>query len=269
LSDILGKLREEVLDCSVHGPQTVRVVGFSDGTWAEAKCPACAAALQQARDEADQRRRRADAEKYRQRLVEQKLSTAAIPPRFASKTFADFRTATVADAKALSVCQAYVDEFPENLRRGRCMVIHGKLGTGKTHLACAILNDAIARYTASARYLTLLAAIRSIKATYRKDSPLSEEQALAALAKPDLLVFDEVGVQFGSDTERMIAFEIINARYEAMKPTIIVSNLDYAGLIDCLGERAMDRLKENGGTLMALDGTSHRATAVMQDTAAQ
>ena len=48
---------------------------------------------------------------------------------------------------------------------------------------------------------------------------------VAGFIRPDLLILDEVGVQFGSETEKMILFEIINGRYEQLKPTIVISNL--------------------------------------------
>lgn len=78
------------------------------------------------------------------------------------------------------------------------------------------------------------------------------------MVEPDLLILDEVGVQHGSDTEKLILFEIINGRYEAARPTIVISNLDAAGLEQFLGERAFDRLREGGGRLVVFDWESHR-----------
>ena len=41
---------------------------------------------------------------------------------------------------------------------------------------------------------------------------------------PDLLILDEVGVQNVTEFERTVMLELINSRYEAMKPTIVISN---------------------------------------------
>lgn len=71
----------------------------------------------------------------------------------------------------------------------------------------------------------MIRAVRSVKETYAKGSGRTEAQALRDLVDPDLLILDEVGVQFGSDTEKLILFEIINGRYEASRPTIVISNL--------------------------------------------
>ena len=53
------------------------------------------------------------------------------------------------------------------------------------------------------------------------------------------------------------AFEVINSRYEALKATIVISNLSGEALIDYLGEAAMDRLRE-GGRSVLFDWTSYR-----------
>lgn len=261
LSSTLGQLRDAVLDCPSHGPQQVKDLGLSNGEWLKGRCPVCIAEKERAEAERQAERNRQEAERLRRHTIERKLTNAAIPPRFAGKTFADFHADTPADGKVLAVCQDYVDRFGENFREGRCLVLFGQVGTGKTHLACAMLNDVVMRYQSSVRYLTMLKAIRTVKDTYDKAATQTEEQAIAALVKPDLLVLDEVGVQHGSETERMIAFEIINARYEAMKPTVLITNLDLAGLTECLGDRALDRLKENGGKLVMFTGNSKRGAA--------
>ena len=74
----------------------------------------------------------------------------------------------------------------------------------------------------------------------------------------DLLVIDEVGAQFGSDTEKLFIFDIIDGRYQDMKPTILISNLDIAGIKDVIGERCVDRLREGGGSMIAFNWESSR-----------
>src|SRR5690606_23131134 len=100
--------------------------------------------------------------------------------------------------------------------------------------------------------------IRAVKDTYRRDSTQTEAEAIASFVTPDLLILDEVGVQFGSDTEKLILFEIINGRYESMKPTIVISNLAIGELEAYLGERAFDRLREGGGKAVVFDWPSYR-----------
>ncbi len=77
----------------------------------------------------------------------------------------------------------------------------------------------------------------------------------------DLLILDEVGAQLGTDWERLMLFKIVNERYKAQLPTIIVSNIDASGLADYLGERIVDRMREGGGMTLVLDWPSYRDAA--------
>lgn len=97
----------------------------------------------------------------------------------------------------------------------------------------------------------------SMKETWR-NSEASESEVLKNLIEPDLLILDEVGVQFGSDTEKLILFEIINGRYENRRATILISNLAMDGLKAYLGDRIIDRLREGGGRQVVFDWDSFR-----------
>lgn len=76
--------------------------------------------------------------------------------------------------------------------------------------------------------------------------------------RPDLLVIDEIGVQFGTETEKMILFDILNARYEQVKPSILISNLAIEELKTYIGERVLDRMWEGGGSILAFTWDSYR-----------
>lgn len=103
------------------------------------------------------------------------------------------------------------------------MIFCGGIGTGKTHLAIGIAKELMARYR-SAFFMSVMGAVRSVKETWR-NSETSESEALKNLIEPDLLILDEVGVQFGSDTGKLILFEIINGRYEGRRATILIATL--------------------------------------------
>ena len=135
----------------------------------------------------------------------------------------------------------------------------GGVGAGKTHLAVGIAHR-LMEQGRIAVFTSVINAIRRVKDTYRRDSGQSEAQVVAGFIRPDLLILDEVGVQFGSETEKMILFEIINGRYEQLKPTIVISNLADA-LTDYLGERVVDRLREGGGRMLIFDWPSYRRQA--------
>ncbi|WP_242608150.1 ATP-binding protein [Achromobacter xylosoxidans] len=196
----------------------------------------------------------------RQRRANELLGRAAIPPRFADRTLANFMPHADGPAKALVIAREFAENFAECQRTGQGLVFCGGVGAGKTHLAVGICHEVI-KQDRVAVFSSVLSAVRSIKETYRKGSELTEAEAIQNLVDPDLLVLDEVGVQFGSETEKMYLFEVINGRYQALKPTIVISNLAKDPLTEYLGERVIDRLREGGGRMVVFDWPSYRRQA--------
>lgn len=185
------------------------------------------------------------------------FARAAIPPRFADRRLETFIAHCPEAAKALSVATEYATGFEQSLEKGRSLIFVGTVGSGKTHLATGIAHEVMSQGY-SALFSTVLGAVRTVKETYRKNSEKTESDAIMDLIRPDLLILDEVGVQFGSDAEKLILFEIINGRYEHMKPTILLSNLNMEGIKDYLGERIIDRLREGGGKQVVFNWDSYR-----------
>jgi DNA replication protein DnaC len=107
-------------------------------------------------------------------------------------------------------------------------------------------------------FTTVMRAVRRVKDTWTKGSAETETQAIAAMTYPDLLILDEVGVQFGSEFEKNIMFDVLNERYEKRRPTILLSNLTKDELVGFLGERVYDRMKEDNGKFVAFDWESYR-----------
>ena len=137
----------------------------------------------------------------------------------------------------------------------------GLPGTGKTHLAAGIGLRLMKRDNRRVLFTTVMRAVRSIKETWTRGSELTESEAIEKLVAPDLLILDEVGVQFGSETEKLMLFDVLNERYERRRPTLLISNLDLDGVRAYLGERIFDRLREDGGEAVAFDWASHRGQA--------
>ncbi|PWG68497.1 ATP-binding protein, partial [Enterobacter mori] len=61
-----------------------------------------------------------------------------------------------------------------------------------------------------------------------------------------------------SDFELTTLFAIINGRYEQMRPTVVISNLDAEQLPVAMGERCVDRLREGNLIVVPFDWESHR-----------
>ncbi len=83
----------------------------------------------------------------------------------------------------------------------------------------------IRNHLASVEITDVMRLTRAVKNCWRNDSEKTADEVIEHYASLDLLIIDEVGVQFGSAAEMAILQEIINARYESILPTILISNL--------------------------------------------
>jgi len=179
--------------------------------------------------------------------------------RFQVSTFGNFRAINSGQQQALKAATEYAADFSEGVKTGRCLAFVGKPGTGKTHLAAAIIREVLAAGH-SAAFTTVGDYVREIKDYCwgnRKDQ-LRESEVIAKYCRPHLLVLDEVGVQFGSNAEEILIFTLINKRYEDLRPTLVISNEEEEGLEKYLGERVFDRLKDGGGQIIPFEWDSVR-----------
>jgi DNA replication protein DnaC len=250
-TEIFGPMRTATGDCPKHGAwsRDVPAVFVS-----KVSCPACIDEEKAAKQamEAEKRRQRAEAARA------EELEGRGVGRRHLGKTFDSFVADTPELAKALESCRALADAVAAGKTRIPSLILSGTPGTGKTHLTCAMVqqcHDA----GRNVRKANVMQIIRNIKQAWRKDCEWTEREVLEAYGDADLLIIDEIGVQFGTDTERMYVFEIINRRYEACLPTVLITNLDINGLREEIGERVLDRLREDGGRLLTFTGNTWRA----------
>lgn len=243
-SNKLGMIGRKPAKCEDHGDYSA-VILRDDSV---SGCPICAS---NKRDVEELERKR-----FNFRMTQR--GSARIPQRFTDKTFADFVVSNPAQQIALDACLDYVDDFSKHRREGRCMLLLGKVGTGKTHLAIAAVNHLINECMVKAIYRTVGTIMGDIRATFSDRTGESESYILREIIGADLLVLDEVGATKQSEFELATLFSIINGRYEQCRPTIIVSNLAPAELNDALGARCVDRIRENGCIGVAFEWESQR-----------
>ena len=206
----------------------------------------------------------ADEAERKKRSLDAMMGRAAIPPRFVNRSLRNYTADTDGQKRALSVCQRYAATFakPGGAKEiGTCLILAGNPGTGKTHLAAGVANFLLENGS-TAVYSTAMTAIRAIRETWQNKTGKTESQVIQDFVKPDLLILDEIGVQHGTEAEKLHLFDLINARYEAVKPTLIISNLELDAVEQFIGERAFDRLREGGGKAISFDwGSSRKRSA--------
>lgn len=195
----------------------------------------------------------------KQQQVTQLMRRAAVSLRFEGCTFDNYRTDTEAQRTALETCRAYADGFADVVQTGRSLILRGNPGTGKNHLATAITRR-VMEAGWSVLNVTAYELIGRIRETWR-DRSESEADVTARFGTADLLIIDEVGRQHGTDSERIQLFNVIDQRYRAMRPTVVISNCTPSGIREFLGDATYDRLREGGGQLVNFDWVSYRAQA--------
>jgi len=256
LADIMGVDKREKGVCATHGDY-INVHYSGEGKHSEGwhGCSQCADEREQAKQKAEEEARQA--EMYRER-IERMIKSSGIPLRFRGKTFDCFTEVNAKAGKHLAKVREYADVVASKGHAGRCLIMLGKIGNGKTHLACALIDNTIRKTVNPCRYWTFSELVREVKGSFNKGATYSEQDVYSEFSKPLLVVLDEVGMQNFTDFEQAVAYEAINARYLAEKPTVLITNLQAKDLPLCVGERVVDRLREGGGKALDFDWQSFR-----------
>lgn len=233
--------------CSTHGAYTRQ--RFGPKRRGRIGCPQCEDEREaEARLRAEQDRLAED----RQRLAE-RIDESGLRGRFKSATFQTFTAQGEKQRKVLEACKAFA---AGPLNEWRTLVLVGPCGTGKTHLGAAMALATIAR-GGRARMATARDVVRELRATWRRDSEHDEEAVIRDYAHAGMLVVDELGVGFGSDAELTQLLDVIDRRYQLLRPLVVISNLTIDSLRAAVGDRLYDRLRE-GAQVLTCNWQSHR-----------
>ena len=179
--------------------------------------------------------------------------------RFAQCTFANFD----GQGELVEYLKSCVESgFNENI------VLIGGVGLGKTHLAYAIINaleevrtipatNSTTYTSRKAELTTIRAIIDGIRACWKSNASEYDYKFISKIKEIPLLIIDEVGVQYGTESERLELFDIFNYRYNQMLPTMVISNCNKEQISKILGQRITDRLF-GGAKVFELQGVSKR-----------
>jgi DNA replication protein DnaC len=147
---------------------------------------------------------------------------------------------------------------PDFVTDGRNIILHGKPGRGKTHLAVAIGYRAI-QNGFDTLFVTAAELIEDLHVASR-DSRLAD--ALVRYVSPHVLIVDEVGYLTYSHDAANVLYHVVTKRHQARRSMVFTSNKqpDDWGVVlhdDDLAAAIVDRVLERG-RLLKLDGPSMR-----------
>jgi len=237
--------------CSEHGEyESTRYFGKF---WTS--CPVC----REIENKAQREQEEAIAREEKERRWHEILRNSGIPARFFDCEIKTFDARVSGQRYARDFAKNYADGFEFNLETGRSVLFAGNPGTGKTRLAAGMCLS-IMRSGWHVQFTTLSRILRRVKDTWHKNRRESESDAIGSFVAPHFLVLDETELQFSSDAERAILFEIFNGRYENRKPTLLISNLIAKDVFSLLGERVTERFLEDEGAVIPFNWKSYRST---------
>lgn len=124
-----------------------------------------------------------------------------------------------------------------NTKKG--LYIHGNVGTGKTHIAYALMLK-----SNNIRFYNITSLLRRIRADFSRQPYEKEHLEEDIIETNSLVIIDDIGSEKMTDWVAETFYHIINQRYNSMKPMIFTSNFEIKDLAERVGDRTASRIVE-------------------------
>jgi DNA replication protein DnaC len=178
------------------------------------------------------------------RMRDRMMTDAQIPKRYRHCSLEGFELWNPEDptlGKSLRLVQEFVDLYP-NVDKG--LVLMGPVGTGKTHLAVAALQQILRekRPPVRGRFADFTSLVLEIQMSF-DDPSVSQKEILRPLVSCDLLVVDELGAGKTTPWVMDLLYYLVNTRYLENRLTIFTTN--YSDFPKRAGEESLtDRVSQ-------------------------
>jgi DNA replication protein DnaC len=183
------------------------------------------------------------------RLRSMMMDESGVPPRYRNARVKDWVSNNPAMEKVGKTLQTYIERFDIALEKGKNLIFVGNPGTGKTYVACAMVNEIIFKRDHTAVYTTTQDYLVRLRACYNADAEEREMDVFNTYVAPSLLVLDEVGRHKDSKHASDSLFALLDRRYREVRPTVLISNMSKDELVAYLGEALISRLRQDGQML--------------------
>ncbi len=207
------------------------------------------------------------------------LAAARIPKRYEHCELASYTTDFPGAHPSLALAHLSAAKFAHEYdpRDGTGLLIIGKIGTGKTHLAVGITKELILNKGISCLFYDYRELLKAIQNSYNATVQTTELDVLRPVFETDVLVLDELGAVKPTEWVWDTVSLILNTRYNDNRTTIITTNFEdqpAAGtnggsavraatraesLGDRIGERMRSRLHEMC-RIIKMEGEDFRQT---------
>lgn len=192
-----------------------------------------------------------NAEHERRMAAQQRASRWAeakgsLPARHVAELARGLEWPEKAAPKAMAVRQRIVE-------RG-CACLLGPSGTGKTQMATEAARAFVESGGGGVAFFGLFLLLQTIKASAYDDH---EKSPLDRFVRVGLLIIDEIHEQRMSNDDALWFTTLFNARYEAMRPIILIGNTNPQEMPKIVGPSVWSRMEETG-VIVVCDWPSFR-----------
>lgn len=165
---------------------------------------------------------------------------------------------------------AAFEQAKEAVEKCGIVAFLGGRGPGKTQMAAEVAragkwpNDAMhwnGHYSVvekTALYRRAMDVFLDLRDAAQSNSGTSEKQVLKKMEEVGLLVIDEFQERGGTEWENRIICNLVDKRYSAIRPTILIANYTREEMAKALSPSVKDRIRENGKAII-FNWESYRA----------
>ncbi|MCE5251751.1 ATP-binding protein [bacterium] len=179
--------------------------------------------------------------------VRKAFKEAQVPNKYKWKFIEDFEIVNDVAQKLIGMVTTVVRDIEPRPDTMKGYYFWGAAGSGKTLLACIILQELMLKYALGGRFVDLSRQFfQRLKRSYDSTDELygSGGQILDALIEIPFLVVDDFGVQRNTEWESEMLYNLIDSRYEMEHLTIITSNIHINDYKEIAHGRIHSRIKE-------------------------
>lgn len=227
----------------------------------------CIRSMCKCQEEARKKQEEEEAARKRMEEFNNRKALSLTGKRYRNLMFKD-ATITEHNSKAYQKASAYVEKSKEVFAENIGLYIYGDNSSGKTFLIACICNELVWKGYRCI-YTNLATILNEIRGSYDRNG-MGECAILRNLEYYDFAFIDDLGKEFlgreynvaSSKWAEEKFFEILNARYNAQKPTVFSSNYSIGELASVLGldKAIVERINEMATRVIKLEGDDFRST---------
>ena len=141
------------------------------------------------------------------------------------------------------------------------LVLSGRYGCGKTHLAAAIANHQLNAGQSTPMFVVVPDLLDHLRATFSPTSSISLDRVFEQVKTAPLLILDDLGTESATPWAREKLFQLLNYRYAAKLPTVITTTAE----IDEIDERLQSRMLDASRcTFFIIQAPSYHGSAAQR-----